>query len=123
MTNLNYEYAMYKYGVTDRFMSELAVLILDDKNLSEAKASLSENHRIEHLSFEKIYVLAASIASSIMGDDISLLAPRMYEERESIRLSTIPKSFAGKKRQSYGIVEDFFEEIENEMNEVKELYI
>jgi hypothetical protein len=120
---VNYEVTMFKYGVTDVFMSDLTQLILDRKNLTQARKVLSKNHNIESLSLKKIYVLASSISSSIMGDELSVVCPEMYEERISMKSAAVT-SFKKRSKavvNGYDYLEDILEEIESAIFDVEDL--
>ena len=115
MNNINYESTMLKYGVSDIFMSELASLMLENKGLDESLESLKKSHNCEDKDHKKLYVLASSIASSIMGEDLSVVCPNMHKERVEMK-SLATASF--KKRSASKM--DEYETIELIMNELEE---
>jgi len=119
MNNINYENAMLKYGVSDLLMSDLAKLMLEDKNLSESMHILSKDYDIKHIDLKQLYVLASSISSSIMGEELSIVSPRMQKERKEIVSSAILK-FQSKapKRNDSETLELIFEEIEEAIFEL-----
>lgn len=127
MNHINYESIMFKYGVTDLFMSDLATLMLKGYGLTNAKSSLSATHDCEHIDLKKLYVLATSIANSIMGEELSLVCPEMHAEREQLRSSAIVQFKAKRlhvtKEYSERSLESIFEEIEDAMFEIDEVSI
>lgn len=116
MNNINYESTMLKYGVSDIFMSELASLMLENKGLDESLNMLRKSHSCEDIDHKRLYVLASSIASSIMGEELSVVCPKMHKERvgmKSLATASFKKKNAVKKDESEAI-----ELIMNELEEV-----
>ncbi len=126
MTNINYESTMLKYGVSDLFMSELATLMLQNKGLSESMKTLKNNHDCEDIDLKKLYVLSSSIANSIMGEELSLICPKMQAERDQMKSSATVKFKSNSKNTSSkneGLdeLEMLLEEIEEAMFEVGDI--
>lgn len=127
MNNVNYESTMMKYGVTDLFMSDLTALMLKNINLSQAKRLLSKSHSCDHIDLKQLYVLATSIANSIMGEDLSIVSPEMYYERQSMKSSAVV-GFQTNKNKSHlknklseQDIEYLFEEIEDAIFGIDEI--
>jgi hypothetical protein len=128
MNLINYESTMLKYGVSDLFMSDLATLILERKTLTESLDFLSGRHDTSDLTLKQIYVLASSIATSIMGDELSVIAPEMYYDRLSMNDAAVDnfklkRKYSSSNESETSSLEDILEEIEEAVFEMAELKI
>jgi len=131
MNNIDYETSMMKYMVTELFMSDLALLMLKNLTLKKTTKELSKKHDLSHLSEspeKQIYVLASSLANSVMGEEMSVLCPKMFADRQRIRRSEAKTakasvSYSQQKVNFLDIdLETLLEEVEEEMS-LKEISI
>lgn len=109
MNSVNYETCMVRYGVDENYMSELLKCILAKQGLYSASKTLLGVTGIT-LPLEQLYTLASSLCCSILGEDISELSSKMFEDRKKIGVVTnINKHNDNVNKQ---IFDDIIEELE-----------